>query len=318
MSASQRESVASLRLLVCLAKADGVLHDKEREALEASLADVELPDVDLDTILAEEWEVEELAEMFETDEAREQAYAAAYTLAHADGDCSAEERTLLDRFRNALSVSEERESFLQRVVGGHAAALDDDEGEEAPVLNLSPEEREAKVRSETRKTAVVSAVLGAFPLPLVSIATDLAILGLEVGLAKDIARFWGKQMDTSEAKGLLASFGVGTAARIALSNLFKVLPGWGSAIGAATAYASSFAVGVAVNSYFAKGEGISRSDLKAEFKKAQAEAKKAYEEDKAEVDAKAASKKAEIAALTGRLERGEIDQAQFEREVAGL
>ena len=321
MSASQRESVASLRLLVCLAKADGVLHDKEREALEASLADVELPDVDLSTILAEEWEVEDLAEMFESDEARDQAYASAYALAHADGDCSPEESALLERFRNALSVADERESFLERVVGGHASAIaadDVDEGDEEPALVLSPEEREARVRSETRKTAVVSAVLGAFPLPLVSIATDLAVVGLEIGLAKDIAKYWGKQMDTSEAKGLLASFGVGTAARIAVSNLFKVLPGWGSAVGAATAYASSFAVGVAVNSYFARGEGISRSDLKAEFKKAQAEGKKAYAEDKAEVDAKAANKKAEIAELTEQLEQGEIDQAEFERKVARL
>jgi uncharacterized protein (DUF697 family) len=161
-------------------------------------------------------------------------------------------------------------------------------------------------------------VLGAFPLPLLSIATDLAILGLEIGLAKDIAKYWGKQMDTSEAKGLLASFGVGTAARIAVSNLFKVLPGWGSAVGAATAYASSFAVGVAVNNYFKSGEGISRDDLKAEFKKAQAEGKKAYSADKAEVEAAAARKKEHIADLTAQLERGEIDQAEFQREVAAL
>jgi uncharacterized protein (DUF697 family)/tellurite resistance protein len=313
MSASQRESIASLRLLVCLAKADGVLHDKEREALEQSLSDVELPDVDLSTMLAEEWDIEEVSEMFEHEDARDQAFSSAYALAYADGECSPEERKMLDTLKHAWSVSDEREAFLRRVLRGH---VDDDDGPEEPVHMLSAEAREAKVRSETRKTAVVSAVLGAFPLPLVAIATDLAIVGLEIGLAKDIAKFWGKEMDTAQAKGLLASFGVGTAARIAVTNLLKMFPGWGSAAGAATAYASSFAVGVAVNSYFAKGEGISRSDLAAEFKKAQAEAKKAYVDDKAEVDAKASGKKDEIAALAAKLEAGEIDQAEFERAVA--
>jgi uncharacterized protein (DUF697 family)/tellurite resistance protein len=316
MTATQRESVASLRLLVCLAKADGVLHDKERATLESSLADIELPDVDLSTILAEEWEVEELAEMLESGVAREQAYQSAYALAYADGDCSDDERALLDRLKEVWSISDEREAFLQHVFSTRAAG--GDEAEEEPALVLSPREREDRVRSETRKTAVVSAVLGAFPLPLVSIATDLAIVGLEIGLAKDIAKFWGKQMDTAEAKGLLASFGVGTAARIAVSNLFKVLPGWGSAVGAATAYASSFAVGVMVNNYYKSGEGISRDDLKAEFKKAKAEGKKAYAEDKHEVDAKMADNEGRIEALTAKLERGEIDQAQFEREVASL
>lgn len=315
MSASQRESVASLRLLVCLAKADGVLHDKERDTLQSSLADIELPDVDLSTILAEDWEIEELADLVESEEARKQAYQSAYALAYADGDCSDEERALLDRLKDAWGISDE--AFLHHVFSTRAAG-DDEEGEDEPAPVLSEAEREEKVRSETRKTAVVSAVLGAFPLPLLSIATDLAILGLEIGLAKDIAKYWGKQMDTSEAKGLLASFGVGTAARIAVSNLFKVLPGWGSAVGAATAYASSFAVGVAVNNYFKSGEGISRDDLKAEFKKAQAEGKKAYTEDKAEVEAAAARKKEQIADLTAQLERGEIDQAEFQREVAAL
>ena len=316
MSASQRESVASLRLLVCLAKADGVLHDKEREALELSLADVDLPGVDLSTMLAEEWELDELTDMFEHEETREQAFSSAYALAYADGECSPEERGMLDALKHAWSISDQREAFLARVLGGHDEA--DDEGTEEPALVLSDEEREAKVRSETRKTAVVSAVLGAFPLPLVSIATDLAILGLEIGLAKDIAKYWGKEMDTAQAKGLLASFGVGTAARIAVTNLLKVFPGWGSAAGAATAYASSFAVGVAVNSYFARGEGISRKDLAAEFKKAKAEAKKAYADDQAEVDAKAAAKKQQIETLTAQLEAGEIEQAQFEREVAAI
>jgi uncharacterized protein (DUF697 family) len=314
MSASQRESVASLRLLVCLAKADGVLHDKERDTLQASLADVELPDVDLSTILAEDWEIEELAEVVQSEAARKQAYQSAYALAYADGDCSDEERVLLDRLKEAWSITDE--AFLHHVFS--TRAVDAEEGDEEPALVLSEAEREEKVRSETRKTAVVSAVLGAFPLPLLSIATDLAILGLEIGLAKDIAKYWGRQMDTSEAKGLLASFGVGTAARIAVSNLFKVLPGWGSAVGAATAYASSFAVGVAVNNYYKSGEGISRDDLKAEFKKAQAEGKKAYAEDKAAVEAAAVHKKEQIADLTAQLERGEIEQAEFEREVAAL
>ena len=51
-------------------------------------------------------------------------------------------------------------------------------------------------------------LLGAFPFPGISIATDLLIVGLQVGLARDIGALWGHQLDYPQAKGLLAGFGV--------------------------------------------------------------------------------------------------------------
>ena len=299
-----------------MAKADGVLHDKERESLEASLGDIDLPDVDLDTLLAEDWAVEDLLEGIEGPEARGQSFGSMFAMAYADGECSSEERALLDTLKSQWEIDDAQEKLLANALGEH------DESVVAGTAETfefgSGIERKAKVDKETRKTAIISAVLGAFPFPIVAIVADLAILGLQIGLAKDIAKYWGKEMNTQEAKGLLGGFGVGSAARIAVTNLLKVFPGWGSAAGAATAYASSYAVGHVVNAYFESGEGIDPADLKKEFKKAKAEAKKAYAEDKATIDEKTAKEKDHMAELGEKLKKGEITQAEFEREVAAL
>ncbi len=299
-----------------MAKADGVLHDKERESLEGSLAGVDLPDLDLAKLLAEDCNVGETLIEVKGAEARDRAFASAYALAFTDGECSGEERMLLDRMRETWNIDAEHEAFLERTFAGHT---DDAVAQSRPpVPAFEGFEREQKIKSEIRKTAIITTVLGAFPVPILAIATDLAVCGLEVALAKDIAKFWGKELETSEAKGLLASFGVGTAARIAMTNVLKMFPGWGSAAGAAAAYASTFAVGSVVNSYFEKGANASPSDLKAEFRKAKKAGKTAFQADKDAIDAKVATEQARIKALQTKLKSGELTQSEFEQQLAAI
>lgn len=316
MTATAQESIASLRLLVGIAKADGVLHDREREALESTLEGVELEGLDLAQLMSEDIDLDAQLGAIRSDEARRQAYASAYALANADGECSSEEEALLDRIRRTFGIDEQQARALERLLQTHEAAVVRGKTGAAPAF--AGLERNAKIDSEVRKTAIVCALLGAFPVPLLAIATDLTIAALQVSLAKDIASFWGKEMETGEAKTLLAGFGVGTGARIAVTNLLKVFPVWGAAAGAAAAYASTYAVGRVVSSYFERGEGVEASELKAEFKKAQAEGKKAFQDDKAEIDQKAAAHRKTLEELAAKLEAGDIDQAEFERRAAAL
>lgn len=99
MSVTQQEALASLRILVRMVWADGVLKDEERQALAEALKGVELPDVDVDGLLAEQNPLEELLEQVTHPEARSAVYDSAYTMAYIDGECSPEEQALLDQIR---------------------------------------------------------------------------------------------------------------------------------------------------------------------------------------------------------------------------
>lgn len=314
MPISREESVASLRLLVCMAKADGVLHERERSMLEATLAEVGLPDgITLDWLFDEPVEASTVVAQLQSDEARESAYAAVYALACADGECSAPERTLLIEIRDALGIDQAQDEHLGRLF----MPRHQQPGESVtPMLDAMA--RDAAVRGETRKCAIVSALLGAFPFPGLSIATDLMIAGLQVGLARDIGTLWGQQMDTAQAKGVLAGFGVGTGARIAISNVLKLFPGWGSAFGAASAYAASHAVGRVMNAYFAEGKGLDSKELVARFKAAREEGKEAFASDADAIERNKAENADALRALETDLEAGRITQDEFERRAKAL
>ncbi len=314
MSISHEESIASLRLLVCMAKADGVLHERERVVLEASFAEVELPQgITLQWLFDEPIDVTAVIAQLVSAEARDYAYSAVYALACADGDCSAPERGLLLEIRNALGIDETQDAHLGRLFmprhQQYGATV-------TPTLDAMA--RENSVRSETRKCAIVSALLGAFPFPGLSIATDLMIAGLQVGLARDIGGLWGQQMDTAQAKGVLAGFGVGTGARIALSNLLKVFPGWGSAFGAASAYASSHAVGRVMNAYFESGRGLDAKELAERFKAAKSEGKAAFTADTEAIERNKVANAAAVMALEKALAAGTITPEEFEQRAKAL
>jgi uncharacterized protein (DUF697 family)/tellurite resistance protein len=315
MPITRDESIASLRLLVCMAKADGVLHERERSMLEASLAEVELPEgVTLQWLFDEPVEAKTVIAQLHSDEARENAYAAVYALACADGDCSAPERTLLIEIRDALGIDQAQDEHLGRLF--MPRHQQQSSGSVTPTLDGMA--REASVRGETRKCAIVSALLGAFPFPGLSIATDLMIAGLQVGLARDIGTLWGQQLDTAQAKAILAGFGVGTGARIALSNVLKLFPGWGSAFGAASAYASSYAVGRVMNAYFAEGRGLDAKELAARFKAAREEGRDAFAADTEAIERNKAENADALRALEAELETGRITQDEFEQRAKAL
>ena len=314
MPISRDESIAGLRLLVCMAKADGVLHDKERAILEATFEDLDLPaGIDLQWVLDEPIALATVLGQITSDEAKDASYAAVYALACTDGDCSAEERELLERIRVGLGIDATQDDYLAQLFTPKHQRPDLEAKAAA-----SAAERDANVRSETRKCAIVSALLGAFPFPGLSVATDLLTAALQVGLARDIAKLWGHQLDQQSAKGILAGFGVGTGARIAVSNLLKVFPGWGSAFGAASAYASSYAVGRVMNRYYESGRGLDPAELKREYKAAKDEGKRAYEDDADAIAEGGATTQAKLDELHRQLDAGEIDEREFETRAAGL
>lgn len=311
MELSTAEALASLRVLVSMAQADGVLHERERVVLEAALAEVELPDgVTARSLIEDKPDLEGAIAALTSRDGRSHAYAAAFALARADGEYAEAESSLLARLRRELHIDDAEHDRLERLF----AELGDEARPDLPAVD--PAQRADAVASETRKCAIVSAVLGAFPFPGLAIATDLAVAGLQIGLARDIAKIHGHDFGRDAAKNLLSAFGLGTGARIAVTNLLKVFPGWGSAAGAAAAYASTYAVGRTVTKHFEGGDELDVAALRRAFDEARKAGKKAYAADKAQVEAHRKAHAARIESLRVALEAGEITSAEFERAVA--
>lgn len=311
---SEVEARATLRVLVAMAKADGTVHEDERAALDEAANAVELPSgVAIGAVLEETIDVDaELAKIQSLD-ARKEAYRSAYAMAHADSVCSKEEQAILDRMKDALAISADEQSLLKRlfaetkdtVLPSNIQAVTD------------PAKRAREIREDTLKYAVLSAVLGAFPVPGLAIATDLAVVALQVKLVRDIGQYYGHTVDKKAAGSLLAGLGVGTGARIALGNVAKLLPGWGSVVGASTSFASTWALGKVIETYFERG-AKDVSELGAEFKAAQKEGKAAFREQKAAIEAKQAEAKSALEKLNEARDAGELSQAEYEAKVAAL
>src|ERR1043166_5437417 len=105
MAITDTEAAAGLRILVAIAQADGTIHDDERAALNAALEGVTLPAATtVDSLLAEHVDVAKELAVVKGADARAEIYKSAYGMAHADGQCSPEEQTILDDIKKAWQI----------------------------------------------------------------------------------------------------------------------------------------------------------------------------------------------------------------------
>jgi uncharacterized protein (DUF697 family)/uncharacterized tellurite resistance protein B-like protein len=316
MAITEQEAVASLHLLVAVAQADGQIHEEEKKALGAALAGIDiLEGTDIESFLGEKVDLAQEASLLTSDEAREETYRSAYGMAYADGDCSSEEKATLEKLRELLKVDAERAAEIARVFSEQGAST---ESKSAYTKIEDPAERQAMVRRLTIKDAIMSALLGAFPVPGLAIATDLAVVAIQVNLIRDIGALWGADTDKKGAKALLATFGLGTGARLAVNNLVKVIPGWGSLVGATTSFASTYAVGLVMHKHYEKAAdgNVDIEALKKEFAVAEKEGKSAYKENKDAIAKKEAEAKAKLDELNADLKAGRLSQAQYEERAS--
>ena len=315
MSATEAEALAGLKVLVAVAKADGRIDPEERRSLEDAFAGVNLPaSVTLDGLLAGEVDLGAEVARITDPAARDAIFNAAYTLAHADGHASAPELAALDRVREGFRIPKDRATLLGRVFGeARDTVLPSNI---APVTD--PARRQAEIREDVLKYSVFTAILGAFPVPGFAIATDLAVVGLQVKMIRDVGQYWGHKVDDRAAKSLLYGLGLGTGARIAVTNIAKLVPVFGSAFGAAASFASTWALGRVADQYFAGGGKAEIATLRDAFRSAEKEGRQEFEARRKDVDAKKQSSAATLERLNADVRAGTITQAEYERQVAEL
>lgn len=321
MSMSGKEAIAGIRVLVGVAKADGVVHDGEKQALAAALEGAPLPyGRTLDTLLAEDVDLDAQLETLVTPEAKQHVFESAYAVAYADGTCSPEEQKTLDRIQAALGIGKDHAALLQRAFTGARGAV-------LPTKTTAVTDatrRAAQVRTETLGTAVLAAVLCNCSVPTPAIATELATVALQAKLVREIAQTHGQSIDTAQATALLHRLGLGTPAWLAAANLSRLIPGWAGSFDASSSFASTFAVGTLVDSLCAAGElaavaqGRWPADLQPRYEAAEREGRLAYAESDGPIAAKQDASSAALGKLAEALGGGQIDQATYERKAAEL
>jgi len=311
----EREALAALKILIAVAKVDGVLRESERHAIEDALDGVKLPDgVTLDALVATPIALEEEIAAIRSKTVRTETYWAAVSLANVDGQYSKEEKRILLRLRDAFDIDSSQPGLLDELVEEAKDTFLPTHIE--PVLDVTA--RGHEIRRDMIKYAVMSGVFGAFPIPGLAVASDLAVVTLQTKLVRDIGQYYGHTIDKEAATSLIAGVAGATGMRIAVSNLMKLVPGWGTVVGATSAFAATYAIGHVARRYFEGGMKVPSDELRAEFKTARRQGEAAFRESASDVAAAAAAHDSALRALHAELKAGTISRKEYERRVQAL
>lgn len=314
MPALSEEGLAGIRLLVCMARADGVMKPDERFALEDTLAGVELPDgVSVEKLLAETHDPHALAVQIHSPEARDYAYASVFSLAYCDRELAAPEQKILDVLRAAWNVKPEEDQALGK-------ALDRGKQAEKPAEPLAAAVSDPAARAATfdkllTRYCILTGLTGAIPIPLVP---DLMVVPIQVKMVHDIAALFGHTTDKRTVQLMFETLAVGTGARIGVTMLSKMIPGWGSVVGASTSYATTFALGKVAWAFFESEGKKSIESLKLLFREEQTHGKAEYQKHQAALDEARKAHSHTLEGLAYDLQQGRITQKQYEEKVDAL
>ncbi|MCS7225754.1 MAG: TerB family tellurite resistance protein [Gloeomargarita sp. SKYB31] len=313
-----QEALACIKVLVFMARADGIFRAEEEEILLETCRNLELPaDVSLLDLVRQEIDLEAELAKITSPAAREQVYAAALAMACADRNRSVEEREVLARIQNAFRVPHEKTDFIQRLMADTRSTLLP--ANIAPISD--PAERERRIEQLIQNYAIFTAVLGAFPIPGLALVTDIAVLTFQLKMIEEIGRYWGYATQRKDAEllrdGMMGGVGI-SVFRIAVSNAAKLVPGWGSVVGASLSYASTWAIGKVANQYYASGGKLDIQTLQDAFKQARQEGEKEYQKNRALIQARQQAHAAQIEQLNQQLQKGEITQADYEQKLQEL
>lgn len=316
MNPDQRELIAGLRILSLVARADGVLREEERVAIDHALRSMRtlgsgegLPD-SVEELLAGDYDMGVEEEFLRSDEARLRVHDSAFMVAYADGNASVEELALLERIR----PPEGEDTLLGQVIGETKDTLLP--GALAPIYDQ--DRRKGEVREDVLKYAILCAALGAIPLPVVGVLTDVAVVGLQMKMVRDVGNYFGHDLDKAAVRSLIGTMAGSVTMRVALNNLARFVPGWGSVFGATTSFASTMAMGEVAYAYFEAGGVRTPEELRAQYDAALGKGRERYAEHADTVAATRAAHEAEVARLAAEVRAGRMTQGEYEQKITAL
>lgn len=314
MAINEREAAASLKVLACMANADGTMHADERSVIDDAVTTANLPGVTTEGVVGMNHDLDSALAEITSEEARDATFSSAFAIAYADRDCVPSEQAVLDKIEKAFVIPKERETFFKRMFS-----------EARDTVSLSrinpiadPAARKKEIDQDVLKYSTLSGVLGLNPVPIASIATDLAVVGIQTKMFMDIGQYWGRETTKDAAKQVMGGVGVGTGARIAVNNLLKFIPGVGSVVAASTNFASTWALGKVANQYWESGGKADMKMLRELFTRSKAEGKSVYKEHASEIEAKSKANKASLDMLAADYKANKLTQVDYERRLSEL
>jgi uncharacterized protein (DUF697 family) len=309
-----REALIGIRLLICMAKADGVLRSEERFQLEDALAGLTLPDgLTVATLLHEKNDPAELAKEVSSEEARDSIYASIFAMAHADLEIAEPESRLLSQLREAWEIHPDEERQLAHALDAVHKATHE---VPAPLEGaVGANDREAAFQRTLLRYSLLTGLTGAIPVPLVP---SLLVVPLQVKMVHAIAGILGQRTSKDTVQLMFETLGVGTGCQLAIIELCRLIPGFGSLIGAAGSFASTYGLGKVAYIYFQSHGERSLESLKPVYLEERARGKAEYEKHKDALSEAHKHHDDEIRKLAFDLQEGRITTHEYEEKMDQL
>lgn len=306
---ANEEILAGIKVLVALARADGELHENEATAIRNALEGANLgADVTIETLLETKVDLDAEIPKITSQEGRLRTYDAACAMVYVDGDAAGPEREILDKLRKAWEV-QKPQSAAERMT--NALKQDWLPSTNDPIDD--PVKRDQEIDKLVLRACVRAAMFGAIPVPMVG---EFLVSFVGIQTLQSIGALYGHNRDAAFWKAFAGNFVGATAARIAVLSLVKLVPGWGSVVGASGAYASTWALARATRLYFEKGESIDPEALREAFKDAKKEGLEKAKAAAAEIDAEKERISLTKQKLDADLAAGTIDEEEYAKRIA--
>ena len=204
-----------------------------------------------------------------------------------------------------LFVSAKRQINIDQLVGHIADILPDAMqdafiGQQKADIKL----KEKRVRTLVYSNATICAGVALTPIPIADIAV---ITPIQIAMVAAIGYFHGVAVSKERALELLGVLGAGYGLREAARQLVKLIPGVGSVVSAAVAFAGTVALGETANLWFKRQMKVPVEELRDVFKKTAENARKEYDQHKDSAEAAGA----EVAELDRKRKAGILSEEQF-------
>lgn len=304
------EVLSGLRVLVALAKADGVVHDNERLAIENALEDLELPEnTTVEALLGADVNLDAELAIIKSPRVKQQTFDSACAIVYVDGEATEVERGMLERVRSAFELEDQAaastrfKQALERAFAPLSAAA------ESGVAH-----RDSAIDDEIRRFALLGAALAALPLPSFCAGINLTN---EVRLARKIAGLYGHCGDVAFWKTFVNNVVGAPGSWLAVSALAK-LAGLGGGSRATGAYASAYALGNVTKLYFERSERVDTEALRTAFKDAKKQGHAVAAEARAQIEEKKAVLEKAKRTLDAELLEQRITEAEYEQKLLAL
>lgn len=305
---SREQALAGLRVLVHVSRADGHIDPAERDALQPVFDHLELSTSEIEALLAEEDALRAALDAVTDPKVRRQVMLASYAVARADEVVTEGERRVIEAIREEWGLEPQRltpweaikESWRRDFAPSLLKPIED------------PVEREQRIDRIVRSRAFGLAILGLVPG---SIVAEGLTAFMQVRLVSSIGHYYGHRSDSKIMRALFASLIGVIAANTAIFTLVRLVPGWGSAIGAAANFATTYALGEVAKRYFESGGKLDKEALKNAFREARRRGRELYSEEKKRVQASAERVRVDVGELERQLDAGEVSAEEVARRL---